>query len=119
MYAETPGLFSSCYVTIVEKGAIIINGDEVITGERSLTYTTDYDNVTWSISDSSKAIIQANGNQVVLYPIDIGTVVLYAESGSARGELTITIEDVGVDYHFNYYSELYSDEYDNMGDDYE
>lgn len=110
VYAETPDLFSDCYVDIVERDAIIINGEKVITGERSITLYADYDNVTWRISDSTKAIIQAEGNQVALYPIDIGTVVLYAESGSSRGELTITIEDVGVDYHFNYFSQFYEDD---------
>jgi uncharacterized protein YjdB len=117
VYAEAAGLFSSCYVTIVDKDAIIINGDEVITGERSLTYSADFDNVTWSVSDSSKAILQVEGNNVILYPIDIGTVILYAQSGSKQGQLTISIEDVGINYYDNYYAGLVEyDDYEDYGD---
>lgn len=124
--AFTSKLFSSCFITIVEKDAIIINGFEVITGERFMVYTADYDNVTWNISDPSKAILQVEGNKVTLYPIDVGTVILSAQSGSNRGQIEITIEDVGVDYYYNYYSELIdydSYEYDESEtyyyDDYE
>lgn len=126
VYARTTQLFSSCYIKIVDKDEIIINGDEVITGERSKTYTADYDNVTWSVSDPDKAIIEMEGNKVTLYPIDVGTVILTAQFGSNKGQIEITIEDVGVDYYYNYYSELidwdsyeYDDSYYDSYDDYE
>jgi hypothetical protein len=119
VYASALDLFSTCYVNIVEKDAIIIEGADVIVGESFVTYTADYDNVTWRISDPTKADINVAGNKVTLFPKAVGTVILYAESGANRGQIEIAIEEVGTDYDYYYYDELYEEDYEDYYDNLE
>jgi uncharacterized protein YjdB len=95
------GDVKACYgVTVKDKNKLTITGrTEFIAGEvskYSAASLKDGAEVTWSLSDDKKAVIKGSSRTIILSSLQTGTVTLYAETATARGELTITIKNIGV-----------------------
>jgi hypothetical protein len=84
-------------LTVVAKDSIIITGETRISGEDQLEYTADRSGVVWSVSDSNMAMMEEVDGKLILYPIGTGTFILYADTDSSHGELTITNEAITFD----------------------
>jgi hypothetical protein len=95
--AYTTESVETIQITIVEKNAIIISGKTLISGEEQLEYTADFENVKWSLSDSSMALMNEVDGKLILHPIRTGTFTLYADTDTSHGELTITNKEITFD----------------------
>jgi hypothetical protein len=84
-------------ITIIEKNAIIITGETLISGEEQLEYTSDHEDAKWSLSDSSMALIKEVDGKLILHPIRTGTFTLYADTDTSHGELTIINKEITFD----------------------